>query len=298
MIGVGHLRMYARFALGLRGFLADPTTLEQARALLAARLANRDESFLKVAERGIYGHAASPYLPLLRRAGCELGDLQRMVRADGLEPTLAALRRSGVYVSFEEWKGRRPMVRGDLELAVDPHSFDNPHLRKVYEGSTGGSTGVGTRLALDLDDIAARAPITLLAQQAQGFLGMPRAIVFGRLPEQTAINIILGSARIGRTIDRWFCPLLPTARPTPLQYRLTHHYVVRVGRALGVPVPDPEPLPLNQTLKSRAGRSMRAAGAAAPPSRRAPAWRCASRPRPATRESTSRASCSRAAASR
>ncbi|HEX2463997.1 MAG TPA: hypothetical protein VHR17_05165 [Thermoanaerobaculia bacterium] len=249
MIGLGHLRMYARFALGLRGFLAEPTTIEVARSLLAARLANRDESFLKVAERGIYGHAGSPYLPLLRRAGCELGDLQRMVRADGLEPTLATLRCSGVYFSFEEWKGRRPVVRGDLELGVDAHSFDNPHLSKVYEGSTGGSTGVGTRLALDLDDIAARAPITLLAQKAQGVLDLPRATVFGRLPDPTAINSILGMARSGRRIDRWFCPVIDGVRPTPIQYRVTHHYVVRVGRWLGVAVPDPEPLPLNETVR-------------------------------------------------
>ena len=129
-----------------------------------------------------------------------------MVRADGLEPALAALRRAGVYVSFEEWKGRRRLVRGDLELDVDTHSFDNPHLRKVYEGSTGGSTGVGTRLALDLDDIAARAPITLLAQEAHGILGLPRATVFGRLPDPTAINSILGLARMGRTIEPLVLP--------------------------------------------------------------------------------------------
>src|SRR5262245_51567575 len=113
MIGPGHLRMYARFAFGLPRFLAERTTLEQARAVLAERLVHRGDNFLKVAERGIYGHAKSPYLPLLRRAGCELGDLRRMVREDGLEPALSALRAEGVYVSFEEWKGRAPIVRGD-----------------------------------------------------------------------------------------------------------------------------------------------------------------------------------------
>jgi hypothetical protein len=249
MIGAGHLRMYARFAFGLRGFLAQRTTLEEARAMVATRLANRGESFLNVAERGIYGNARSPYLPLLRRAGCELGDLRELVRDEGVEAALLTLRRSGVYVSFEEWKGRQPLVRGDLELAVDPHAFDNPHLRKVYEGSTGGSTGLGTRLSLDLDDIAARAPITLLALEAQGVSGLPRALVFGRLPEQTAINIILGSARVGQTVERWFCPVLPGQHPAPFQYRLTHHYIVHMSRLLGVAVPTPEPLPLDRSVE-------------------------------------------------
>ena len=249
MIGPGHLRMYARFALGLPGFLAERTTIEQARALLAERLAHRDDNFLKVAEHGIYGHAKSPYLGLLRRAGCELGDLRRMVRADGLEPTLSALRSAGVYISFEEWKGRVPIVRGDYEARVDTHAFDNPHLRKVYEGTTGGSTGVGTRLSLDLDDIAARAPITLLVQEAHGVLGLPRATTFGRLPDQTAINSILGMARTGHSLDRWFCPVIEGRPKTPLQYRLTHHYIVRVGRLLGMKVPDPEPMPMNETVR-------------------------------------------------
>src|SRR6188508_2774260 len=123
MLGLGHLRMYARFASGLRGFLAHPTTIEDARALLAERLAGRAESFLTVAERGIYGHPRSPYLALLRAAGCELDDLRAMVRADGLEAALSSLRRAGVYVSYEEWKGRQPLVRGSLEIEVGPHSF-------------------------------------------------------------------------------------------------------------------------------------------------------------------------------
>ncbi len=54
---------------------------------------------------------------------------------------------------------------------------------------------------------------------------------------------------MGRTIDRWFCPVIEGVRPTPIQYRFTHHYVVRVGRLLGVAVPDPEPLPLNDTVR-------------------------------------------------
>jgi hypothetical protein len=85
--------------------------------------------------------------------------------------------------------------------------------------------------------------------EAHGVLGLPRATVFGRLPDQTAINSMLGLARGGHSIDRWFCPVVEGAAPMPLQYRVTHQYIVRVGRLFGMKVPDPEPLPMNDTAR-------------------------------------------------
>jgi hypothetical protein len=59
-------------------------------------------------------------MALLRAAGCELEDLERMTGQDG-EATLERLRRSGVYVTFDEFKGRAPIVRGEARTAgVDP----------------------------------------------------------------------------------------------------------------------------------------------------------------------------------
>src|SRR5262245_38100318 len=98
-------RMYGRFAVGLRRFLRDTVTLDQAKARIRARLAQRDDQFLRVVERGIYGFPSSPYRSMLALARCELGDIRRMVHDRGLEATLHALREAGVYVSFEEFKG-------------------------------------------------------------------------------------------------------------------------------------------------------------------------------------------------
>src|SRR4051794_23854106 len=97
--------MYARFGLGLRGYLRERISLEDALAITRQRLQERESMFLRVVERGICGYPRSPYLPLLKLAGCELGDLRQMVHQRGLEPTLLALRQEGVYVSFEEIKG-------------------------------------------------------------------------------------------------------------------------------------------------------------------------------------------------
>ena len=61
-------RMYARFAWGLRGYLQHPIGVEQAREIVRRRLQQREANFRRVAERGIYGHARSPYRPLLKLA--------------------------------------------------------------------------------------------------------------------------------------------------------------------------------------------------------------------------------------
>src|SRR6266436_3821859 len=107
-----YIGMFARFPFALRRFLKHPLTLADARRIVAERLAHREENFLRIVERSIFGNPASPYLALLRLAGCEYGDLARIVKRDGLDRALKTLRENGVYVSYEEFRGRTPIIRG------------------------------------------------------------------------------------------------------------------------------------------------------------------------------------------
>jgi hypothetical protein len=61
---------------------------------LRRRLERREHAFLAVAAEAVYGHRASPYR-LLEAAGCEYGDLVRLVEGDGVEGALRALLRRG-----------------------------------------------------------------------------------------------------------------------------------------------------------------------------------------------------------
>ena len=79
---LANLKMFGRFAWGLQNFLRETITLEQAREAVRRRLAGRESNFLRLIERGIYSHSRSPFLPLLEMAGCELGDIQNLVRAN------------------------------------------------------------------------------------------------------------------------------------------------------------------------------------------------------------------------
>jgi hypothetical protein len=253
------LQMYARFARDLPRFLAAQDTVEGGRALLADRLANRERNFLDVVERAVYGHPGSPYLPLLAAAGCELGDLRRMVARDGLEPTLDALRRAGVQVRFEQFKGREPLVVGDRRYR--PEDFLNPFLERHLESQSSGSTGRRTRSPISLEHKAARSPVTLAIQGAQGFAHLPKARIGGSLPESTTFGGALAGARGASVAERWFVPELSPPRRTELRFRLAHHFVVAMARLHGVRVPRRERLPLDEMVRvarwaeqTRAGR--------------------------------------------
>jgi hypothetical protein len=92
----------AGFVARLPGYLRRPIAAAEAAATLAARLAARERDFLELARSLVYAHAESPYRALLRHAGCEYGDLERLVRGEGLEGALRTLARRGVYLSVHD----------------------------------------------------------------------------------------------------------------------------------------------------------------------------------------------------
>jgi hypothetical protein len=147
---MGDIKMYVRFAAGLRSFVHATMTQDEAKAIVRERLARREINFLRLIEKGVFGYARSPYLPLFKMAQANYGDIQKMVQQKGLDDTLGALRKAGVYVSFEEFKGRQPIVRNGTVIPVQAGDFDNPYLKRCYQVESGGSTGAGTRVSLDL----------------------------------------------------------------------------------------------------------------------------------------------------
>ena len=243
---LGDMKMYARFAWGLRGFLRHTITLEEARAIVRRRMEERETNFLRLVEKGIFGYPRSPYLPLLKLAQVELGDIQNMVRDKGLEDTLRALREAGVYVTFEEFKGREPIVRHGQEIRVQAHGFDNPYLKHYYYTQSGGTTGVGTRVSTDLDHLAAQAPNIMLTHEAHGVLNVPMAIWTGSLPDSSGFNCILRRVRFGQVLQKWFSPVMARDFRPSLKNRLATQYIVTVGRLLGAQIPCPEPVSLDQ----------------------------------------------------
>jgi hypothetical protein len=197
-----------------------------------------------MAERGFFGYDRSPYRSLFRLAGCELGDFQALVRDEGVDRALETLRESGVYFTFEEFKGREPVVRAGREIDLDTDDFDNPYLSAYYDRASGGTTGVGTRVSTDLDHLALEAEHRMLVFDAQGVLDAPYAIWRPPLPG-SGLNAALRAAHVGRPLGRWFTPLIPGVLKPPLRFSLANNVTVALGKLLGGRIPWPEPVGLN-----------------------------------------------------
>ncbi len=60
---IADLKMYGRFALGLRRFLRERISLDEARDLVRDYQVQREPNFLRLVRRGVFGNPRSPYLP-------------------------------------------------------------------------------------------------------------------------------------------------------------------------------------------------------------------------------------------
>jgi hypothetical protein len=136
--------------LRLPRYLRQPLTRDQALATLRRRLERREDDFLDLVRRAVYGETGSPYRALLRFAGCEYADLERAVRTEGVEGALEALYRQGVYLTVDELKGRRPVIRGATTVPLDPVALRNPLTAGLLHARTSGSGGAETAVPVDL----------------------------------------------------------------------------------------------------------------------------------------------------
>jgi hypothetical protein len=131
-------RAYLNFALQLRGFLRNTVTEAEIKQTILEQLANRDGNFIKILKTNVFDYPRSPYLPLFKAARLTHSDVEKMVNQRGLEKTLDELYDVGIYITFEEFKGRVPIKRGNLEFMPDSSDFDNPNLTPVLFGGSGG----------------------------------------------------------------------------------------------------------------------------------------------------------------
>lgn len=249
--------MYGRFITGFPRFIRQTMDEESARTIMSQRLRNREENFLRLARATVFDYATSPYLPLLKDAGCTLGDLETLVTKDGLDAALTKLETSGVRVTFAEFKGRSPLVRGGKTIEIDDSSFDNPLNFQSISSQTTGSTGKPTRANLELGQITALAPARMLSQVANGVFGRPTIVYRAGLPSSAAISNILTGIMVGNPVRRWFSPVSSKDIKAPLRFRIADGMMPILTRASGKPFPRMEVVPTRDAvLVARAARRL------------------------------------------
>jgi len=243
------VRKYLRFLWGLRKFIQERSTPEEAIALakekVRDRIQHREENFLNFVERGVYGNPNSPYLRLLQPRKIALQDIQKRVGTDGLEPTLDFLRQEGVYYTVAEYKGMQDVVRNGLKFRAKESEFDNPFLSAAYEVRSGATRSAGTRIRIDFDYLIQRSLYDALLLSTHNALTSPIANWFPIFPGAPGINSSLRFCRIGNPPKKWFSQVDRNHLKLNWERRFGTNYIIYMTRLFGAAVQKPEYVSLN-----------------------------------------------------
>jgi hypothetical protein len=233
-----------RFLTRLPAALRRPLTVPEARAVVRARLERRERDFLALVRRNVYAQPESPYRKLLEIAGCEYEDVERLVTRNGLDEALRRLCRAGVYLTVEEFKGRRPTVRGGVSIDVTPARCRNPSLVGPLPGQSSGSRGPRTEIVKTLESLRDLAVNKCLMFHARGG---PWRLAHWDVPGG-GLAALLTSGLSGTPPERWFSPVDPRDRRLHARYRWSARVVRWSSLVAGRPVPRPEYVPVDDPL--------------------------------------------------
>ncbi|MFN8524038.1 MAG: hypothetical protein U0821_13150 [Chloroflexota bacterium] len=226
----------ARLARDLPGFLRSPISLAEARAGVTARLEGRARRLLTTLERVVFADPRHPYAWLLKVAGCESGDVRWFIQSEGVEDALNRLARAGVYLTFEELKGRQPVTRGSQTLSLRDGELGNAVLRPHFSVFTGGSGGRPTRVPRALSMYDGAASLLALALSAHG-ISRRRHVLWLNGP----VDWLLMHGRLGARVSAWFHPVAPLAP----RIRLGAHLLASIGMLAGHRFPSPRHLDIS-----------------------------------------------------
>jgi len=236
----------ARLGLSVRRFLATPIDRATAHAVIRRRLARREERFLDAVKHLVFDHPGSPYHKLLRWAGYDERALAKAVRTQGLDQALAQLRDAGVYVSLEEFRGRRPIVRKGLEIETSATAFAHPMpVRAGLTSQTSGTSGAPHPVRLDWADFEEQAASNYVLYETHGLLEYPLALWLAT-QGVGGLHALLQNAKRGHPPERWFAPVPSGLRGTSPLSKLAPHWLRVMGWSVGVSLPRPEPVSVQE----------------------------------------------------
>jgi len=247
---LARLRQIATIAWGLQGFIKNPVTPKQARENIKRRMEKREELFLASVKKLIYENKQSPYRKLLLHAGCEYSDLEGSVKIRGIEDTLVLLRDEGVYITFDELKGKTPVFRRGLTIETQQEDFDNPFLmgKSIY-GKTSGSSSRVTRVAYDWRFLEEEAQDELLSYEAHGLVDSPVALWLPGLPSISGIHNLLLHIKFQKPPEKWFSHIKSPGIFNRILHKVAIEYLVWSCRILGLSIPRPQITEIDSALR-------------------------------------------------
>jgi hypothetical protein len=235
------LKQNFRLARALPAFFRARVTVEQAEDEIKRALDGRAERFLESTRLRIYGRPGSPYWKLLKFAGCEWSDLRANVHGHGLEATLERLAREGVYLTADEFKGKKDICRGRESFRASLTDFEFADTGAGLVTQTSGTTGAPVRSTISLDRIAVQTAETAVFFAAHDLFSRVHGTYDAILPAGGGIRNLLVYAKMGIATERWFARTVPTSSLLGGLYQyLSTYLIVMVGKWYGPGFPRPE----------------------------------------------------------
>jgi hypothetical protein len=235
------LKQNLRLARALPAFFRARVTVEQAEDEIKRAVETRAERFLESARVRIYERPDSPYLRLLKIAGCEWSDLRAYVHGHGLEAALERLAREGVYLTAEEFKGQKDIRRGSESFRASLTDFESPNSGAGFVIQSRGTTGAPVRSTISLDLIAVQTAETAVFFAAHDLFSSVHGMYDAILPAGGGIRNLLVYAKMGITTERWFARTMPTSSLMGACYQyLSTYLIVILGKWYGPGFPRPE----------------------------------------------------------
>jgi len=211
--------------------------------VIRRQLRNRASHFLDIVRQTVFANPQNPYFELFRQAGCTFADLEQAMDADGLEPTLTALHRQGVYITHDEFRGKTPIVRSGRSISSSPERFINPLARGRIVSTSSGSRGKRIRSPLSTQLRLYREAQTGLRLKELGLAGRIHLEVKPILPSMTGLGSCLWAKRLGRGVEKWFT--VGGSLQNSGHYRGATRFMVLASNLMGGGVPFPDFLPPN-----------------------------------------------------
>ncbi|HEY7322513.1 MAG TPA: hypothetical protein VIE89_33530 [Candidatus Binatia bacterium] len=222
-------------------FFRERIALQRAESAIRQDFERREERFLELARDQIFGDANSPYLKLLRLAGCEFSDLETQVHRYGLERTLQQLAREGVYLTADEFKGKKAVIRHGVSFQVAPSDFERRELSAGYQTQSSGTCNEPVRSFVSLDLLAMRTPVVCAFFAAHELFSHCHAMYDSILPGSAGLNNLLIYAKMGVVADHWFARKIPiNNRVEAIYHSLMTMLLTRAARHVCPGFPRPE----------------------------------------------------------
>ena len=241
-VSLDDLKTGLRLLRDLPPLFRRPIDLSEARKELRTRLTNRDSGFLSVLRGEVFSRASSPYRRLLSHAGCELGDIEQLLRTSGLENTLQVLRTRGIYLTTSEYKSRTPVIRGSLRFEMNTSDLESSVRSDDFPVMSSGSRGGKTGVTLDMDDIRIQFAFRAMGFVARGDRGWHHAI--WTIPGGTELVGTLQLGMTGRPPKRRFVMVDYDAPELDPHYRWGSMAVRLAGRLANIEIPAPTVVPV------------------------------------------------------